>query len=544
MIDRTKSTLATGLPRGRPYVRLAAQRQLHPMSHLASVRGEVQEYGSLREEHMKAEWFIGLDNGKDVDGPLTLAQIDERIAKDESVEDKLFRQVREPGIGLRLSRVRYSDIPRFNVEFRPEIEALISSRQDKAVTVLSGSNNSGKSLVLKHLFASLGPKSCLLTCNRLSSIDVINSQTSNPDERRQLYDSFIHQHEAGHHHEDLNARQLDQLIRGLNDEKQDKLFEIAGQLLGSSVSLQKTDKNNRTSPWYVDIDGQSLKYSSSGTRLLFTLLGNLLDEYFPTVLIDEPELGLSPRIQGVLAHALYDAETRKRYFPHLKQVFVVTHSHLFLDRDVLSNNHIVEKAGDVVSSRPVQSIAELHQLQFGMLGNDLEHLFMPAAVVVVEGPCDTTYLARLFMLQVPSRRISIVVAHGDGGAPDKVHTLAEGFGDLHSSPYRARLFVILDAKHSTKKSSLIRQGVLDDRIQVWKHNGIEWYYPKKYVAAAFRCDEGELLGVDIGAERITVRTISMSKIELANAVAPKVTANDSLDPEIAEFIEKVKRATA
>ena len=493
---------------------------------------------------MKAEWFIGLDNGNDFEGPFTLGQLDERISIDESVEDKLFRQVREPGLGLGYSKVRYSDIPRFNVQFRPGIDVLISSRQGKAVTVLSGANNSGKSLVLKHLFASLGPKSSLLTCNRFSSIDVINSRTVSPDERRQVYDSFTHQHEAGRHHEDLNARQLEQLIAGLNDDRQDRLFEITGQLLGSNVTLQKTDKNNRISPWYVDIDGQSLKYASSGTRLLFTLLGTLLDDYFSTVLIDEPELGFSPRIQAHLARALYDGETRRTYFPHLQQVFVVTHSHLFLDREVLSNNYIVEKTGNVVSSRPVESIAELHQLQFSMLGNDLEHLFMPAAVVVVEGPCDTSYLARLFTLHIPSRRISIVVARGDGGTPDKVHTLAEGFGDLQSSPYRPRLFVILDAKHSTKKSSLTRQGVLDENVQIWDRNGIEWYYPRKHVAAAFRCDEGELQGVDLGSEHIAVKSISMSKVGLAKAVVPSVTVNDTLDPEIAEFLEKVKRATA
>jgi hypothetical protein len=493
--------------------------------------------------HMKAEWFIGLDNGNNFDGPLTLAQLDDRVSRDESIEEKIFRKVIEPGIGPAYQKTRYSEIPRFTVEFRPDVDALIASRSGKFVTVFSGPNNSGKSLLLKHLFASLGPKSCLLTCNRFSTIDVINSRTTNPDERRQIYDSFIHQQEAGNYHDDLNPRQLEQLIAGLNNEKQDKLFEIAGQLLGSKISLQQTEKDNRISPWYVDIDGQSLKYASSGTRLLFTLLGNLLDEYFPVVLIDEPELGLSPRIQAILSRALYDADTTQKYFPHLKQVFVVTHSHLFLDRNILSNNYIVEKAGDVVSCRPVQSIAELHQLQFGMLGNDLEHLSMPAAVVVVEGPCDTTYLARLFALHIPNRQISIVVAHGDGGALAKVKTLSEGFGDIHSSPYQPRLFVVLDAKHSAKKSRLVGQGVLQDNIQVWKNNGIEYYYPKKRVSAAFRCDEAELEGVDLGAEPVTVKSISMSKVDLANTVVPQVTVDDPLDPEISEFLDKVKRAT-
>ena len=135
------------------------------------------------------------------------------------------------------------------------------------------------------------------------------------------------------------------------------------------------------------------------------------------------------------------------------------------------------------------------------------------------------------------------MAHGDGKALDKVKTLAEGFGELHSSPYRPRLFVVLDSKHSAKKSRFCDLGVQQDNIQVWKNNGIEYYYPKKHVATSFMCDEWELQGADLGAEPITVKSITMSKVELANRIVPKVTLEDQLDPEILEFLAKLKRAT-
>ncbi len=328
---------------------------------------------------------------------------------------------------------------------------------------------------------------------------------------------------------------------GLDDTKQDKLFEITGQLLGAKVTLQKTEPNNRMSPWYVDLDGQSLKYASSGTRLLFTLLGTLLDEYYTTALIDEPEQGLSPRIQAALAHALYDPESRAKYFPHLKHAYVVTHSHLFLNREVLSDNFIVSKTADVVAARQVRSTAELHELQFGMLGNDLDHLYMPAAVVVVEGPCDT-FISRLITLHVPNRRVSIVVSRGDGRIAEKVQTLSEGFGELKSSPYRPRLFVVLDAKHDMKKSSLERLGVVPENIHVWTRNGIEWYYPKKHVAAAFKCSESDLLGLDLGQERINANAITQTKAELAKFVIARVGLDDILDAELTTFLEKIKKA--
>lgn len=497
----------------------------------------------LRGKRIQNEYFFGNGDGRTFQGPFTLEKIDEMIRADESLEEKLVRQVQDPGFGVGYEAVRYSDIPRFNVAFDPAVETIISLRNNALSTVFSGPNNSGKSLILKHLFTQLGPRANLLTCNRFSQFEVINSRASDPNERRLLYENMTSFQSHGRYHEDVNSRQLDQIISGLNDNKQDALFELAGKLLGSSVSLNKTEENNRMSPWYVDIDGQSLKYSSSGTRLLFTLLGNLFDDYYEVALIDEPEIGLSPRIQTALARALYDQNTRAKYFPHLKQIFVVTHSHLFLDRFALSNNFVVEKIDRTVTSRAISSIAEFHELQFGMLGNDFEHIFMPAALVVIEGPCDTAFLARVLSLHIPDRHISLVVANGDGGAATRIRTLSEGFGGLHSSPYRSRVFVIFDAKHDAKKANILRQGVMDDNLIVWTMNGIEWYYPKKHVAAVFKCTENDLANLDLSGEKIAFNGISLSKIAFSQHVVPRLTIDDDLGPEIRSFLQKVRTAT-
>lgn len=494
---------------------------------------------------MKADLYVGRGDGVHFDGPFTVAQIDDMVRKDESIADKLSRKVKHPGMGEYWQDVNYEYLPRFDIDFQPEIEALLATRHASPSTVFSGPNNSGKSLILKQMVATLGHRACLLTCNRYSQIDVINTQqASGSDERRQHHENIVNQLESGHFHDDQNPRQLEQLIRGLTDDKQDQLFVLAGELLGTTVQILRTDQaRTRMSPWYVDIDGQSLKYASSGTRLLFTLLGHLLDDYYHVALLDEPELGLSPRIQGTLARALYDKGVREKYFPHLKQVFVVTHSHLFLDHTALPNNFIVQKSGAIVSTRQVRSVAELHELQFRMLGNNLEHLYMPAAVVVVEGKSDTSYLARLFALHVPIRRISIAVAHGAGGAPDKVQTLSEGFGELQTSPYQARIFVLLDSRQSTKRASLLRQGVLDNNIHTWTKNGIEWFYPKPHVAAAFKCTDAELVGVDLEADPITIGSITLSKAKLAEAVVARMTLEDELDAEVKTFLDKVTRST-
>jgi predicted ATP-dependent endonuclease of OLD family len=491
---------------------------------------------------MKADLFVGHGDGIHFDGPFTVAQIDDMVRKDESVAERLSRKVKHPGMGEHWQYVNYDYMPRFDVDFDPDIEAILASRQASLSTVFSGPNNSGKSLILKQMLATLGHRACLLTCNRYSQIDVINTQQSHgSDERRQHHEGIVSQLESGHFHDDQNPRQLEQLIRGLTDDKQDQLFALAGALLGANVELLRTDHaRTRMSPWYVAIDGQSLKYASSGTRLLFMLLGHLLDDYYHVALLDEPELGLSPRIQGALAGTLYDTASREKYFPHLKQVFVVTHSHLFLDHAALTNNFIVQKNGAIVRTLQVKSVAELHELQFRMLGNDLEHLYMPAAVVVVEGKSDTSFLTRLFALHIPNRRISIAVAHGAGRVPDKVQTLSEGFGELQTSPYQARIFVLLDSRQSTKRASLLRQGVLDSNIQTWTKNGIEWYYPKPHVAAAFKCTEADLISVDLELDPITIGSITLSKAKLAEAVVARMTLQDALDAEVMEFLDKVK----
>lgn len=46
-----------------------------------------------------------------------------------------------------------------------------------------------------------------------------------------------------------------------------------------------------------------------------TLVTSLLNAEYDTYLIDEPELGISPEAQGILADFLFDRSHREKYFP-------------------------------------------------------------------------------------------------------------------------------------------------------------------------------------------------------------------------------------
>lgn len=344
-------------------------------------------------------------------------------------------------INARLARQRpkatgipYSSIARVNVDFAPEVEAFYASRQGKAMTVLSGPNNGGKTLLLKQLFTHVGQGGYLVACNRFSHVDLLNTRQQDEHEHRQYFESFITNYQTSRQNTEDNELKLEQVVTGLKDGERDRLFEVCGMLLGNKFELKRTDPDNKFSPFYVGMDDQNLRYGSSGTRLLITLIGIIMDSRFRVLLIDEPEIGLSPRIQAFLGRFLSDAEQRKQYFPHLQHIYIATHSHLLLDRADLANNYVVTKAENVVSVKQVESVGEFHQLQFTMLGNELESMFLPSAIIIVEGESDATFLGKVLHLHVPGRNVAIIRAAGEGGTLSRLNFFKEAFGDLATSP--------------------------------------------------------------------------------------------------------------
>src|SRR5439155_10426513 len=123
----------------------------------------------------------------------------------------------------------------------------------------------------------------------------------------------------------------------------------------------------------------NLSFTSSGFRLITTLVTSLLDPDFDTFLIDEPELGISPEAQGILSDFLFDRAHRATYFSHIKTLVFASHSTIFLDRTHITNNYAVEKRGDEIFVKQVQSQADFNGIHFFLLGNRFETLYLPSA---------------------------------------------------------------------------------------------------------------------------------------------------------------------
>lgn len=235
---------------------------------------------------------------------------------------------------------------------------------------------------------------------------------------------------------------------------------------------------------------------------------------------------------------------RDKFFPHLRQVFLATHSHLFLDRTVLSNNFIVSRHGLKVSVQPVTSPSAMHHLQFNLLGNDLEALSLPSAIVVVEGESDQIFLTRIFQVYLPDKRVSVVRAGGDGEIYHKVNVLREALGDIVTGPYRDRLFAVLDDRNSTNKARLVNQGLHTEHIQTWSKNGIEYFYPDRRMTEVFACSEAELALINRESDPIEFNSIRRTKKSLSQEIAQKLTTGDQLHAELESFVAKIRQVTS
>ena len=174
--------------------------------------------------------------------------------------------------------------------FTPTLEEFAKVRSGTASTVISGSNNSGKSLVLKYLKSTMGKTAYMVGTNRFYHVFHFSTAVRDPNQLDQFENQFNSNFGNAQFNNEQNYFDLNQIIVGMSNVQRNQLFELCGRLLGSTIEMRKLDEENDLSMRYIDIDGQNLSVASTGTRLLMTLLGLCMDDRFKTLLIDEPDL--------------------------------------------------------------------------------------------------------------------------------------------------------------------------------------------------------------------------------------------------------------
>lgn len=311
---------------------------------------------------------------------------------------------------------------------------------------------------------------------RFYHVHQFSSSIKNPNELDECENQFHGNFNQEDYNHEQNFLDLNRIITNLNDEKRNLLFEICGKLIGSKFSLKRFDEGNSLSMSYIDMDGQNLSVGSTGTRLLMTMLGICIDERFNTIFIDEPELGLSPKVQQSFSLFLQNKEERKKYFPHLSHIYISTHSHIFLDKNNINNNFIVSKVEKNIDIKQIENISEFHNLQFNLLGNTFESIFLPSAIIVVEGITDLSYIEKIIQSYFPDKKI--IVLSGQGDVKKRVKGISDTLGNLTSSPFGSRVFVVNDSIHQNNlKDELIKMGLKKDNIIIWGKKWNRIYLP-------------------------------------------------------------------
>lgn len=395
-------------------------------------------------------------------------------------------------------------------------------------SVLVGRNNCGKSFILKTLTHEVGNSASYLGPARYQNFNLLGYFTPSRDRKSQRYQNFLNQWRNEQQNIDNSPVNLQQAIAELSDAQRDNLRSIVRMLLGVEMEFLYTVPANSMSQKYIATNGHNLSFSSSGFRLITTLVTSLLDEDYSTFLVDEPELGISPEAQGVLADFLFDREHRARYFPHIKTLILATHSTIFLDRRHLQNNYVVEKRGDAICIRPVETQAAFNRIHFFLLGNRFETLYLPALIVVVEGKTDQSFVQKVLSLRYPAAQFSVINATSDSRIREVIHMARSLLSDIQKSPYRDRILVVLDSTHGASLvDSLASMGLPRENIVVWSRNGIEYLYPPSLLDHVF----GHGGDVSIDGDHVKRNGLSYSKAELSDKVTGLLSADTPLASE-------------
>jgi predicted ATPase len=396
-----------------------------------------------------------------------------------------------------------------------------------SLSVLVGRNNSGKSFILRKLATDLGQGAAYLGPARFQNFNTLSPYGPSSDRRLKKYQQMLQHLTRNNQNYDNSPVNLQQAIAELNDEQRAALFTIIDGMLGSKTQIRPTIADNSMSQRYVQVDDHNLSFTSTGYRLVATLLTSLLDKDYTRFLIDEPELGLSPETQGAFADFILDPKQRASRLPHAKSIVIATHSPVFVNRTGIATNFFVDRVGHEITIKQLRTVQEIADLQFRLLGNRFETLFLPSAIVLVEGKTDYNYIDRLIAMKYPDLAISVVRCNNDSRIREVLAIARQMLKDLSKSPYANRIFAVVDSVHGAGLvAKLHEMGIALGNVVVWSANGIEHFYPRAILEAIF----GNFDGLSIRDDVVTANGISKKKAELSREVCAKL-APDTVMPD-------------
>lgn len=417
------------------------------------------------------------------------------------------------------------------IKFNQESQENLDSIRESKLSVLCGRNNSGKSFLQRYLVKDIGSDAFYLGPARYNNFTHLSAYSPNNQSKEKKWKNLVNRFHNNRQNVDNSPLNLGNAIAELTNKKRDVLFGLLSDLLGSEIEIAHSVPNNNMSRKYVKVDGHNLSYTSSGFRLAATLLTALLNSDHSTFLIDEPELGLSPEIQGILSDFLFDESQRAEYFPHIESLILATHSPIFISRQKIDANYFISKENNTLTISQMSTVQDLNSLQFFLLGNRFETLFLPSIILLVEGICDYKYINKIVSTKYPDSNISVIQCNGDSRMKQIVSIANQMLQNINNSPYSNRIFAVLDKVHGDSlKQKLSQMGIKEENIITWSKNGIEYLYPKEILQQKF----GEYEELNIQDDLISVNGVNLKKNDLAEHVVNRYSSDISLPKELNE----------
>ena len=219
-----------------------------------------------------------------------------------------------------------------------------------------------------------------------------------------------------------------------------------------------------------------LQHSGGGNQEFLILMRYLTEGDF-IFGVEEPELHLHP-------------ELARRVFGIFKkiskenQIFLSTHSTIFVDQAELANTWIVNKRGKETSFNRIKSDEDLRKILFE-LGVRPSDIFFFNGIIFVEGPSDRdvyTTLADKIDINFRGMQVSIIPTYGKSSGKYHLRVWVDTAKNANI-PY----FMVLDKGAETDAKDLVADGTLipDQNLFILKRGSLEAYYPLDKFFSAF-----------------------------------------------------------
>lgn len=308
------------------------------------------------------------------------------------------------------------------------------------------------------------------------------------------------------------------------------------------------------------VNGKSPSEQGNGAKAVLPIVIQLYNPQVRLLAIDEPELGLEPRLQKVLFNSIKEASQGINNFP-AKRILLATHSHLFLDREEIGNNFSVQKTNGLIDIEKIEDTEQLQRATYSLLGANPSDLFFPSNVVIVEGRSDEIFLNAIYRIGKTAGRFKSkgIVFHFLDGY-EKVGVASKAIVQMlktqaYTPVYRERICGLFDKP--VKNSRIIDdiraffKDANKERFVLLEKPAIEYYYPLKVINIEFNQTVDQYSYWEEVDKFLSLASKQppfmsqlfgqeISKVDLARRIAEKLTigAFDDLNPLIIGLLVK------